>query len=59
MHSDVVRKRWVLDCGLPAESRQYSGVMDCMRKIVRQEGVRGLYRFYGCAVLPTYRAVYV
>ncbi len=33
---------------------EYSGIVDCARKIVQQEGIRGLYRGLGAGYLKVF-----
>ena len=41
--TDLIRRRLQLQ-GFDKSVPQYSGILDCLLKIVRKEGVRGLYR---------------
>jgi solute carrier family 25 (adenine nucleotide translocator) protein 4/5/6/31 len=46
--------------GAAPAQRQYTGIIDCMRKTVATDGIRGIYRGYGPSVLGiiVYRAGY-
>lgn len=46
---DVLRKRLVVDAG--SAHREYSGLLDAVRKTAAREGVAGFYRFYGYDML--------
>jgi len=43
-----------------AAKRQYNGIIDCLAKIVKSDGIRGIYRGYGPSVagIVVYRAGY-
>jgi solute carrier family 25 (adenine nucleotide translocator) protein 4/5/6/31 len=42
----------------PAAQRQYTGIVDCLTKTVKADGIRGIYRGYGPSVagIIVYRA---
>jgi solute carrier family 25 (adenine nucleotide translocator) protein 4/5/6/31 len=46
--------------GAAAPQRQYSGIVDCIKKTVQADGIRGIYRGYGPSVagIIVYRAGY-
>jgi solute carrier family 25 (mitochondrial adenine nucleotide translocator), member 4/5/6/31 len=56
---DFVRTRLAVDLG-KASQREYTGILDCMKKIIAKEGVLGLYRGLGMAFfgLFMYRGLY-
>ena len=41
---DFARTRLGADIGKTASDRQFNGIFDCMKKIVKTDGVRGLYQ---------------
>jgi len=41
---DTVRRRMMMQSGLPVAERQYSGTMDCWRKIAAQEGMGAFFK---------------
>ena len=43
---DTVRRRLMMQSGLPEAERRYSGTMDCFKKIVSQEGPSAFFK--GC-----------
>jgi len=48
---DMVKSRMQTDF-----NKQYSGTLDCTRKIVAKEGVRGLYKGFGVALIRAFPA---
>ncbi|KAK0404722.1 hypothetical protein QR680_017598 [Steinernema hermaphroditum] len=56
---DFVRTRLAIDMGR-GESREFNGIFDCVRKIVRHDGVFGLYRgfFPSLQYIFLYRGAY-
>ncbi len=57
---DFVRTRLGADTGKGAGERQFNGVIDCLTKVVKSDGVPGLYRGLTISVLGIipYRAAY-
>jgi solute carrier family 25 (adenine nucleotide translocator) protein 4/5/6/31 len=57
---DFVRTRLGADLGKGPAERQFNGVMDCLSKVVKSDGVSGLYRGLTISVLGIipYRAAY-
>lgn len=43
---DFARTRLAADTGRARQDRQFKGVVDCLAKTFRQDGIRGLYRGY-------------
>ena len=41
---DTVRRRLMMQSGLPAEQRRYRGSLDCAKKIYHEEGLRAFYK---------------
>ena len=41
---DTVRRRMMMQSGLPVAERQYSGTMDCWAKIASQEGMGAFFK---------------
>ena len=52
--------RMAADVGDANGKRMYNGIVDCMQKTVKTDGLRGLYRGYGPSVagIVVYRAFY-
>jgi solute carrier family 25 (adenine nucleotide translocator) protein 4/5/6/31 len=52
--------RMAADVGGPDGKRQYRGLVDCIQKTIKSDGIRGLYRGYGPSVagIVVYRAGY-
>jgi solute carrier family 25 (adenine nucleotide translocator) protein 4/5/6/31 len=52
--------RMAADVGGPDGKRQYNGIVDCVQKTLKTDGIRGLYRGYGPSVagIVVYRAGY-
>ena len=56
---DSVRRRLMMEAGIPREQRFYNNSFDCFRKVLRSEGLRGFYlgigpnlvRSFGAAIL--------
>ncbi|XP_062514171.1 ADP/ATP translocase 3-like [Corticium candelabrum] len=57
---DFARTRLAADIGKGASDRQFNGLGDCLVKIVRSDGVRGLYQGFFVSVqgIIIYRAAY-
>jgi len=57
---DFARTRLAADVGKGPESRQFNGLVDCLGKIYKADGLNGLYRGFGVSVLGiiVYRAFY-
>jgi len=57
---DFARTRLAADVGKSASDRQFNGLVDCINKIRRTDGVKGLYQGFGVSVLGIiiYRACY-
>jgi len=57
---DFTRTRLGVDMGKGEAERQFKGLYDCMSKIVKSDGVSGLYRGFAVSVLGifVYRALY-
>jgi solute carrier family 25 (adenine nucleotide translocator) protein 4/5/6/31 len=57
---DFARTRLAADVGKGPESRQFNGLVDCLGKIYKSDGLNGLYRGFGISVLGiiVYRAFY-
>jgi solute carrier family 25 (adenine nucleotide translocator) protein 4/5/6/31 len=57
---DFARTRLAADIGKGAESRQFNGLIDCLGKIHKSDGLKGLYQGFGISVLGiiVYRAFY-
>jgi len=57
---DFARTRLATDVGKSATDREFSGIGDCCMKIMKSDGVQGLYRGFGISVLGiiAYRALY-
>lgn len=57
---DYARTRLGADVGTTAASRQYNGLVDCIKKTVKSDGVVGLYRGFNVSVqgIIIYRAAY-
>jgi len=53
---DLVRRRIQVQAFMPG-ARQYGGMMDALRHIVREEGVRGLYKGMGACYLKVIPAM--
>ncbi|XP_072051353.1 ADP,ATP carrier protein 1-like [Amphiura filiformis] len=56
---DFARTRLAADVG-KGTSRQYSGLVDCLKKNMKSDGILGLYRGFGVSVqgIIVYRAAY-
>lgn len=50
---DTVRRRLQMQSEKPREQWQYQGPLDCLRKIVREEGTAALFKGAGANVLRT------
>ena len=57
---DFARTRLAADLGRDASERQFAGLSDCMKKIVKSDGPLGLYRGFQISVIGifVYRAFY-
>jgi solute carrier family 25 (adenine nucleotide translocator) protein 4/5/6/31 len=57
---DFARTRLAADVGKGAAERQFSGLVDCLTKIHKSDGLKGLYQGFGVSVLGiiAYRACY-
>jgi len=57
---DFARTRLGTDIGKEASQRQFTGMGDCLQKIVKIDGVSGLYQGFGVSVVGIfiYRAFY-
>jgi len=57
---DFARTRLAADVGKTAGDRQFSGLVDCLTKVYRSDGYKGLYQGFGISVLGiiAYRACY-
>ncbi|CAG5112426.1 Oidioi.mRNA.OKI2018_I69.chr2.g6643.t1.cds [Oikopleura dioica] len=57
---DFARNRLAADLVQSAGNRKFSGTLDCFRKIVKSDGVVGLYRGFALGVygISMYRAIY-
>jgi solute carrier family 25 (adenine nucleotide translocator) protein 4/5/6/31 len=57
---DFARTRLAADVGKGAADRQFSGLVDCLGKIRKTDGIKGLYQGFGVSVLGiiVYRACY-
>lgn len=57
---DFCRTRLALDMGTSRQTRQFRGLVDCMRQVCRSEGVRGLYAGFGPSIVlaVVYRAAH-
>jgi len=57
---DFARTRLAADVGKGAADRQFTGLVDCLGKIRKSDGMKGLYQGFGVSVLGiiVYRACY-
>jgi solute carrier family 25 (adenine nucleotide translocator) protein 4/5/6/31 len=57
---DFARTRLAADVGKGAADRQFTGLVDCLGKIHKSDGLKGLYQGFGVSVLGiiVYRACY-
>lgn len=57
---DFARTRLAVDLGKSLGERQYRGLADCLKKVYRGEGVRGLYSGFlvACTSIFAYRGLY-
>jgi len=57
---DFARTRLAADVGKGAADRQFTGLIDCLTKIHKSDGTKGLYQGFGISVLGiiAYRACY-
>ncbi|GMR43905.1 hypothetical protein PMAYCL1PPCAC_14100, partial [Pristionchus mayeri] len=57
---DLIRTRIAVDIGENVERREYKGIIDCARKTIESDGIRGLYRgfFISVQLYFLYRSLY-
>jgi len=57
---DFARTRLAADVGKTAADRQFTGLVDCLSKVHKSDGLKGLYQGFGVSVLGiiAYRACY-
>jgi len=57
---DFARTRLAADVGKGKEDRQFQGLNDCLAKVYKKDGLKGLYQGFGISVLGIiiYRACY-
>lgn len=57
---DFARTRLAADIGKARAEREFTGLYDCFRKIMKADGPRGLYRGFGVSIqgIIIYRAAY-
>jgi len=57
---DFARTRLAADVGKTAADRQFNGLVDCLSKVYKSDGLKGLYQGFGVSVLGiiAYRACY-
>ena len=57
---DFARTRLAADIGKGTADRQYNGLLDCLKKTMKSDGVIGIYRGFGVSVqgIIIYRAAY-
>lgn len=57
---DFARTRLASDIGTNPENREFNGLVDCIMKIFKSDGLTGLYRGFGISVVGIifYRAAY-
>jgi len=57
---DFARTRLGVDVGKAANEREFSGLWNCCAKILKADGIQGLYRGFGISVtgIFVYRALY-
>lgn len=57
---DFARTRLAADVGRSRETREFSGLVDCIKKTLERDGIRGIFRGYGISVISValYRAIY-
>jgi len=57
---DFARTRLAADVGKTASDRQFTGLVDCLTKVHKSDGLKGLYQGFGISVLGiiAYRACY-
>jgi len=57
---DFARTRLATDIGKGVADREFNGIADCMMKIIKTDGIFGLYRGFGISVVGiiAYRALY-
>lgn len=57
---DFARTRLAVDTGKTGGDRQFNGLVDCLSKVAKSDGVTGLYRGFGISVLGiiAYRGAY-
>lgn len=57
---DFARTRLAIDAGKHKKDRKFTGVMNCLSKIYKSDGIRGVYRGYCISIvgIVRYRAMY-
>lgn len=57
---DFARTRLGADVGKGAGQREFTGLLDCLKKVTKSDGIIGLYRGFGVSVqgIIIYRAAY-
>jgi len=57
---DFARTRLGADVGKSAAERQFTGIFDCMGKIIKSDGITGLYQGFTISVIGiiVYRATF-
>lgn len=57
---DFARTRLAVDLGKSKAEREYTGLMDCLRKVYKTDGIRGLYSGFvvGFISIFLYRGLY-
>jgi solute carrier family 25 (adenine nucleotide translocator) protein 4/5/6/31 len=57
---DFARTRLALDVGNTPQTREFNGTIDCVNKIYKSDGVKGLYRGFGLSIagIIVYRVAY-
>ena len=57
---DFARTRLAADVGKPGAGREFNGLADCLKKISKSDGIRGLYQGFNVSVqgIIIYRAAY-
>ena len=48
---EFARTRLAADVGKGKSERQFTGLLDCFRKIYKAEGIQGIYRGFGASIL--------
>jgi solute carrier family 25 (adenine nucleotide translocator) protein 4/5/6/31 len=57
---DFARTRLAVDLGKSSNEREYKGLSDCLKKVFKSDGIRGLYSGFGVAFISifVYRGLY-